>query len=274
MKLSCLPVSFFEDIIRDDMAIDEWAQIGADVGLDGIDLSVLFLKSLDPHHLDEIRRGIESAGMQLAMITSYPDFTNPEPEVRRQQIDLERRYIKAAGYLGAELLRITSGQAHPGLVEEDGIRWALEGFEACEVAAREAGVRLVLENHGKPGCWEFTDFDQPTHIFLKLAEAIQGTEIGINFDTANPIAYGDEPLSILEEVIDQVVSIHASDTDTAGALNHCLLGTGLVPFEQLFSYLKRCGFEGWICIEENSGKGVQGVRDAANFVRQTWRDAV
>jgi len=273
VKLSCLPVSFFPQMIHGRMTIDEWARMGAEAGLDGIDLSVLFLRSLKPAYLDEVRREIEAAGMGVVMVSSYPDFTHPRPAERQQQIEAERGHIEAAGRLGAELVRVTAGQAHPGLKDEEGIRWALEGLRACEEAAQRAGVRLVLENHGKPGCWEHADFDQPTHIFLALAEGIKDTTIGINFDTANPIAYGDDPLPILEQVMDQVVSIHAADTDTRGALNHVLLGTGLVPFKQLFSYMKRAGFDGWICMEENSRLGQQGVENAAAFIRKTWEEA-
>ena len=273
MKLSCLPVSFFGQIIAGAVTIAEWARMGAEVGLDGIDLSVLFLKSLEPAYLDEVRQAIEAANMRIAMVTSYPDFTHPDPAERQRQIELERAYIEAVGRLGGDLIRVTSGQAHPGLQEKEGVRWALEGLRACEEAGQKAGVRLVLENHGKPGCWEFTDFDQPTHIFLALAEGIRDTTIGINFDTANPIAYGDDPLPILEKAIDQVVSIHAADTDTRGALNHVLLGTGLVPFKDLFFYLKRSGFGGWICMEENSQLGQQGVQNAADFIRKTWQEA-
>jgi len=273
VKLSCLPVSFFQQIIDGEMTVAEWAQMGAEVGLDGIDLSVLFLKSLEPAYLDKMRQEIESAGMGVAMVTSYPDFTHPDPAERQRQIELERTYIEAVGRLGSEMIRVTSGQAHPGLNEKEGIRWALEGLKACEEAGQKAGVRLVLENHGKPGCWEYSDFDQPTHIFLALAEGIKDTTIGINFDTANPIAYGDDPLPILETVIDQVVSIHAADTDTRGALNHVLLGTGLVPFRELFSYLKQANFDDWICMEENSQLGQQGVQDAADFIRKIWQEA-
>ena len=219
-----------------------------------------------------MREDIEAAGMRVAMVTSYPDFTNPDPVERERQIEQERSYIEAVGRLGAEMVRVTSGQAHPGLKEEDGIRWALEGLKACEDAGQKAGVKLLLENHGKPGCWEYTDFDQPTHIFLALAEGIKGTSIGINFDTANPIAYGDDPLPILRRVVDQVVSIHAADTDTRGALNHVLLGTGLVPFRELFAYLKGAGFDGWICMEENARMGKRGVQQAADFIRKTWNE--
>lgn len=273
MKLSCLPVSFFAQIIDGQMTVGEWARMGEEVGLDGIDLSILFLKSLEPAYLDGVRREIEVAGLPLCMVTSYPDFTHPYPGMRRRQVELERAYIEAVGRLGGELVRVTSGQAHPGLNDEDGIRRALDGLRACEDAGQKAGVKLVLENHGKPGCWEYTDFDQPTHIFLALAEGIKGTSIGINFDTANPIAFGDDPLPVLEEVIDQVVCIHAADSDTRGTLNHVLLGTGLVPFKELFSRLKQAGFDGWICMEENSQMGQQGVQDAADFVRKTWQEA-
>jgi len=273
MKLSCLPVSFFQQIIDGEMTVAGWARMGAEIGLDGIDLSVLFLESLEPAYLDQMREEIESAGTHVVMVTSYPDFTNPDPAERERQIELERAYIEAVGRLGAEMIRVTSGQAHPGLKEEDGLRWALKGLKACEDTGQRAGVKLVLENHGKPGCWEYTDFDQPTHIFLALAEGIKDTSIGINFDTANPIAYGDDPLPILEQVIDQVVCIHAADTDTRGALNHVLLGTGLVPFRELFAYLKKAGFDDWICMEENARLGRQGVSDAADFVRTTWENA-
>jgi sugar phosphate isomerase/epimerase len=273
MKLSCLPVTFFSQIIDGQMTVADWARMGAEVGLDAIDLSVLFLQNLEPAYLDGMRKEIETAGMTVAMVTSYPDFTHPDPAERARQIELECAYIHAVGRLGAGMIRVTSGQAHPGLQEADGIRWALEGLKACEDAGLQAGVQMVLENHGKPGCWQYTDFDQPTHIFLALAEGIKGTSIGINFDTANPIAYGDDPQPILEQVIDQVVSIHAADTDTRGALNHVLLGTGLVPFGQLFTYLKGAGFDGWICMEENARQGQQGVLDAADFIRKTWADA-
>ena len=193
MKLSCLPVTFFSQIIDGELTVADWARMGAEVGLDAIDLSVLFFKSLEPAYLDEMRRDIEAAGMTVAMVTSYPDFTHPDPAERKRQIEQERTYIEAVGRLGARMIRVTSGQAHPGLKEADGIRWALEGLRACEEAGQKAGVKLVLENHGKPGCWEYTDFDQPTHIFLALAEGMKDTSIGINFDTANPIAYGDDP---------------------------------------------------------------------------------
>ena len=48
MKLSCLPVSFFAEIIDGRMPVADWARMGADLGLDAIDLSILFVPDRSP----------------------------------------------------------------------------------------------------------------------------------------------------------------------------------------------------------------------------------
>ena len=72
------------------------------------------------------------------------------------------------------------------------------------------------------------------------------------------------------QVVDQVVSLHAGDTALRGSLKPVLLGTGLVPFGEIFAFLKLRDFQGWICVEEASRTGPEGVRKAVDFVRRTW----
>ena len=100
-----------------------------------------------------------------------------------------------------------------------------------------------------------------------------GKELGINFDTANTLVAGDDPLPVLEAVMDRLVSVHAADTRRQGTLEPVVIGTGLVPFTEIFDALKGAGFDGWICIEEASGTGWKGVETAVSFVRQAWLDA-
>ena len=46
MKLSCIPVSYFEKIIKGEKNISEWATEAREIGFDYIDLSTLFLMVL------------------------------------------------------------------------------------------------------------------------------------------------------------------------------------------------------------------------------------
>ena len=84
--------------------------------------------------------------------------------------------------------------------------------------------------------------------------------------------WGEEPIPLLSRIIDKIETVHAADTATRGELNHVLLGTGLVPFKEIFSILKRNSFDGWISIEENSRTGIDGIKRSIDFVRNTWEE--
>ena len=160
------------------------------------------------------------------------------------------------------------------MVKEDaGLAWAVEGLTSVLPVAEGHGIQLVFENHSKPGVWDYADFAQPTDIFLSIVQATAGTALGINFDTANTLVAGDDPLPVLEAVLDRLVSVHAADTRTRGRLEPTVIGTGLVPFSDIFAKIKDAGFDNWICIEEASGTGRAGVDTAVRFVRQAWADA-
>lgn len=273
MRLSCLPVSFFSEIISGKMSIGDWARMGAELGLDAIDLSILFVPDRAEAKVRAIRDQIESAGMTVAMVTSYPDFTHPDAYQRARELELEVGVIETARRLGAKLVRVTAGQAHPETGRQDGICWAIEGLSRLAERVRNSGIQLVYENHAKPGAWQYADFSQPPDIFLNIVRETSGIGLGINFDTGNAATFATDPVGLLQAVMGRVMSVHASDSSTRGVLNHCLLGTGITPFRELFGCLKQGGWDGWICMEEGSQLGRSGVEQAAAFVRATWSES-
>ncbi|MDE0554825.1 MAG: hypothetical protein OXI24_11445, partial [Candidatus Poribacteria bacterium] len=42
MKLSCLPVSLYDDIFSGKSSVADWIQFGAELGLDAVDFSIKF----------------------------------------------------------------------------------------------------------------------------------------------------------------------------------------------------------------------------------------
>jgi sugar phosphate isomerase/epimerase len=271
MKLSCLPVSFFSDILEGRMSVAEWARMGSELGLDAIDLSILFVPDRSPAGTAGLRRQITDQGLGVAMVTSYPDFTHPDPQQRGRELEQERQAVDVAAALGAEMVRVTAGQAHPEVARAEGTAWAIEGLRRLAELTAGSGVALVYENHAKPGAWQYTDFSQPPEIFLEIARAVGDVGVKVNFDAGNAAAFADDPVALLEQVLDRVASIHASDTAQRGQLHHVLLGTGVTPYAAIFERLIRAGWDRWICMEEASYLGRAGVEAAARFIRQTWQ---
>ena len=183
------------------MSIGDWARFANELGLDAIDLSINFFRGNNSAFTSRVRKDIELAGMKVAVINTYTDFTHPEEDERKKQIDQFRIDLYTAAQLGASMVRVTAGQAYPTISKEQGINWALDGLRKASDFSENLDVRLVFENHSKPGNWKFADFCLATDIFLTVAQGIEDTGIGILFDTANPLVYGDNPLGLLKKFI-------------------------------------------------------------------------
>jgi sugar phosphate isomerase/epimerase len=274
MKLSCLPVSFFPDIIAGRMTLAQWAHLGADLGLDAVDVSILFFPDRAPAALAQARRAVEDEGMALTMMSTYPDFTHPDPAERQRELERARETLDVAARLGVQYVRATAGQAHPATPRVEGIAWAIEGLRQLVESARGSGVTVVYENHGKPGVWQYADFSAPPDIFMAIYNATADVGLTLNFDTGNASVYTPDPVAFLDSVIARVNTIHAADAQIVnGEFRPVVIGTGPTPFVSLFRRLRRAGWDNWVCIEEAGRQGRKGVEVAVRFIRRAWDEA-
>jgi sugar phosphate isomerase/epimerase len=232
----------------------------------------MFIKNHTPVYLDELKRSVMNKKVQIKMITTYPDFSNPQTIQRERELAYLERDIAVASFLDVPYVRITAGQSHGDISVKEGVLNVVEYFKRAADFADKMNVTLVYENHAKPGAWNTVDFSYATEVFLEIVEKTSNTSILINFDTANPVAFADEnePMRILPQVIHRLGTVHIADTSTKGELNHTVIGTGLVPFDDIFSYLKKSGYDGLLSIEEGSCTGFDGIKTAVDFVNKMW----
>ncbi len=273
MKLSCLPVSLYPELTAGRLTPGDWFRTAHALGLDGADLSVAHIRSRDAAYLDGLRQEATATDVQIAMLATYSDFTHPNASERVHQIDDVRNWIAAAARLGASFLRLTAGQAHPGVAEEEGLTWATEGLMACLPDAEAAGLSLLYENHVRGAFWSANDFTQPAARFLEVVRRTAGSGLKILFDTANCLALNDDPLAILRQVRERVGAVHISDIRRPGTFEPTVIGTGVAPIIELLEILVAEGFDGWLSIEEASRTGEDGFRRAVAFADGGWQEA-
>jgi len=253
--------------------LGEWFHTARALGLDGADLSVAHVTSRAPTYLDGLRRAAAEAGVQIAILATYSDFTHPEAAERARQVDAVRAWIEAAARMGSGFVRLTAGQAHPGVPQDAGIGWATAGLTACVDDAAAADVRLLYENHVRGAVWRYNDFTQPAERFLEVVRRAAGSGLEILFDTANCLALDDDPLAVLGQVKRRVGAIHLSDIRRAGAFEPTVIGTGAAPIAEILRTMVLGGFDGVISIEEASRTGEEGFRQAVAFADRAWRSA-
>lgn len=272
MKFSALPVSFYADFAAGQRSLGEWFRFASSLGLDGADISVAHLHSLSTAYLDTLRNEAEDAEVQIAMLVTYSDFTHPDPSERLRQRDEVRAFIDVAARLQTPFVRVTAGQRHPGVERAEGIAWAVEGLTNCLDHAAQVGITLTYENHTKGSVWHYYDFSQPAEIFLEIMQRTEGSGLRLLYDTANTLGSGDDPMAVLAAVQPRIEVIHVNDIKRTGHFEPCLVGTGVAPIRAIFSALAATNFDGWISVEEASGLGEEGFRQAVPYVQQLWTE--
>lgn len=272
-RLSVLPVSLFGEMAEGRISLREWLQEAKRIGLDAADTSMMLLREHTVTHLASVKKVIAEEGIPIAMASTYPDFTHPDPLQRERELAYLESDIAVCSALGIEYLRVLAGQAHPETTREEGVRWAVEMLCRAAVIARKFSVTLVYEDHYKPGAWDYVDFSFPIDIFLEISGKLKGSGVRINFDTGNVTAFGGDPLVVLKQVYEEVATIHISDMAESGRFSPVVIGTGATPNAEILAFLKQRGFDGLVCIEEASNTGYEGIRKAVSFVRRTWEAA-
>ena len=201
------------------------------------------------------------------MITTYSDFTNPDDEMLERAVADAKKDIEMAAALKAKYLRLTAGQAYPGETDETMIRRIYSCFEMCLPVAEAHGVGILLENHSKPGAWQYPDYDFHLERMLKLWNCLQELPVGINFDTANAYALRDWK-SLVDAFGSRIETVHINDLETVVPLKFSCVGEGVVPQAEILREVYRRGFHGPICIEDACMRGMDGIETAFNHTKE------
>jgi sugar phosphate isomerase/epimerase len=278
--LAAFPKAFMDELcVEGSMSIRDWVKLAAPLGIEGLEFYSGFLELREPTGWPSARREVEQAGMTIPMLCCSPDFTHPDADFRRRQVEQEKQWIDMAAALGAKYCRVLSGQRRPEVSRGDGIRFAAECIEACLPHAERAGVTLVIENHYKDNYWQYPEFAQRMDVFCALVGRIDSPHFGVNYDPSNTFLAGEDPLELLRRVKHRVLTMHASDRyltegtlddlrreeDSVGyakRLRHGTIGRGLNDYDAIFAELAGVGFNGWISIED----GVDGMDELAASV--------
>ena len=287
-RISAFPKCYLEEISsHDGMSVFDWIEQARELDADGLEMYEGFFTSLDNDYLDSVKEAIHQAGFVMPMLCCSPDFTQPDRDQRRRAVDREIKMIEVTHRLGGagSVCRVLSGQRYPEVTREQGMQWVVECIEACLPVAREHGIILGLENHYKDGFWKYPEFAQKQDVFLELLASVpERRHFGVQYDPSNAIVAGDDPVELLRQVSDRVVSMHASDRYLAPGvtlealrqsdgtlgyspqLRHGITGQGLNDYDAIFEILASRNYGGWISIEDGMN-GLDEMMESLAFLR-------
>jgi sugar phosphate isomerase/epimerase len=288
LKISAFPKCYLDQIAgARTMSVFDWIEQAKALDADGLEMYDGFFTSLEPGYLDRVRDAVHAAGFVTPMLCCSPDFTNPDADGRKRALDREIDMIRVCRRLGGpkSVCRVLSGQRYPDVSREQGVEWVVEAIGKLLPVARECDVVLGMENHYKDGFWKYPEFAQKKDVFLQIVNAISDKSyFGVQYDPSNAIVAGDDPVELLRDTADRVVSMHASDRYlTAGTsldelrqsdgtlgyspnLCHGVTGKGLNDYDAIFRILAGHNYKGWVSIEDGMN-GMDEMAESLAFLR-------
>jgi sugar phosphate isomerase/epimerase len=288
LKISAFPKCYLDQISTGQMSVFEWIEMAKQLDADGLEMYEGFFPSFDAGFVSRVADAIQAAGFSMPMLCCSPDFTVPSADDRKRQVEREAEMIRITRRLGGPgaVCRVLSGQRYPEVTWEQGREWVVECIDQVLPVAREHQIVLGMENHYKDGFWRYPEFAQKKERFLGIIDCISDREyFGVQYDPSNAIVAGDDPIDLLQQVADRVVSVHASDRYLAEGttleqlrqadgtlgysanLRHGVTGRGLNNYDAIFQILAAHEYRGWVSIEDGMN-GMEEMAESLAFLRR------
>jgi sugar phosphate isomerase/epimerase len=286
VKLAAFPKLYMDDLcVTRSMSVFEWIDLAAGLPVDGLEMYDAFLLQSDDAYLQQVRDRLARHGLDMPMMCYSPDFTIPDEEARKLEVEKEKAVMRVTAALGGRYCRVLSGQRRPEVSRQQGVDWVVRSIESLFPLAEELGLTLTIENHYKDNYWTYPEFAQQSDVFTEILDRIPSPRLGVNYDPSNTLIAGEDPIELLQKVKRRVVTMHASDRSIkpgytledlhaqensvgyASVLQHGEIGKGLNDFDAIFSILRGVGFDGWVSIEDGVN-GLDELRRSAEFLRR------
>lgn len=232
MKLSCAGWTFNSYFREKGLTLERYAEICADMGLDGVELTQYYFPETSPAYLNRLKRHLFLLGLELAGTAIGGAFCLPNREEREQHVEFVREWLDISAALGSPCLRVFVGEAAEGIAEHDAIQWAVDGIKECAAHAERVGVMIGVENHG--------GLTATSEGLVKILKAVDSDWARALLDFGN---YSRDPYAEFEQTASHAIMTHAKPTASfAGERDW-------VDYGRVAEIMAKAGYRGFLSIE-------------------------
>jgi sugar phosphate isomerase/epimerase len=243
LKTSLNAYSFNTPLIDKSMNLDDLLDFCAEQNFDGVDLTGYFFPNYPQVPSDEyiyhIKRKAHLLGLEITGTGIRNDYTNPDPEKRKADVQMIKQWIEVASKLGAPVIRVFSGVIRPKEYTWDQIAtWMVKDIRECVEYGQKHGVIVAIQNHN--------DFIQTADDVIKIMKMVNMEWFGLILDVGS--YHQGDPYTQIAQTVQYAVNWQVKENIFVDGVE---VKTDL---KRLFKIIKESGYRGSLPIE-TLGKG-------------------
>jgi len=136
LLVGCNAYSYREVLTTGQMTLEDFILKAVDLDLDGVDMTVYYLKSTDPEYLESLRRLAFKNAMPFSGAACNATMVQPTADKREDALVQIKKWVDVTDRLGAPHLKIFAGTLPPGVTVQRATDWCVETMKmACDYAA-------------------------------------------------------------------------------------------------------------------------------------------
>lgn len=193
----------------------------------GPDMPGLLSPKITPAEASELRRKLGLLGLAVASVNGDGDYMVSDNVDAEIATTMHRLSIAAA--LGAKVLIVFAGWQPR---EDSAVYDQVAGvIKTVAQEAKKSGITVALENHG--------GLTATIEQCNRILAAVNEPNVGLNYDPANFLMYGQEPLDALKRIEHPVVFTHLKSlkATAGGKKEYCRLDDGVIDYTPIMEKL-------------------------------------
>jgi xylose isomerase len=232
------------------MTMEEAVRKVAEMGFDGVELTIWDVDAFDEARRKRIGEEVESLGIEISTvgcndnvyIWNSPVYANPDGAVRDEMVRRVGRTIEAALEWNCELVGLWPGSDTVPLKTSYRKAWDLlvDTFSRCAKIAEEHKVRIAAEY--KPEC--ILGSAEST---LRLIQAVNSDNLGALLDTGHSIVAREHLPTVVDMLGEKLFHIHVDDN--YGDWDRDMPPGTVHNFSEFLEALKRVGYRGYLSMD-------------------------
>jgi len=239
VKIGLNCYSFNQPLMAKTLSVEEMFKFSASLGFEAADLTGYYFSTYPAVPTDEeIYRYKKCAfllGLDICGTGVRNDFTLPDPEKRKLEVQLVKDWIDVAAKLGAPVIRVFAGKGVPeGFTRKQVVGWMTRDLQECAEYGAQHGVMVGIQNHN--------DFLKTAADVEDIMQQVKSEWFGLILDIGS-FRTTDNPYKEIEQVVPYAINwqiketVFISNVETKTDLN------------KIAAILKNSGYRGYIPIE-------------------------
>jgi sugar phosphate isomerase/epimerase len=237
LKLSLNCYSFNTPLRAGEIDLFDVLDFCAENGIDAIDPTGYYFPGYpevpDNEYIAKFKRQAFLLGIDISGTGCRNDFTLTDPEKRRAEVALVKKWIEASARMGAPTLRIFAGvTAAEGFSRDQVFEWMARDITECCEYGEKHGVIIGFQNH-----W---DYIKTADDVLKIFKMVDAEWLGLNLDIGS---FRHDPYEEIRKTIHLAVTWQIKE--------NVYVNGQQVPtdYAKLFRIILESGYRGYLPLE-------------------------